>query len=58
MLEIAIIAHGDGGFGYEIRQDGAAIIAQPFNPDLPGSVPMSREEAESKAAVVLARLET
>lgn len=46
----------DGGFGYEIAENGTRIIVQLTDPDLPGHEIMSEARATEAAEAVIARL--
>ena len=46
----------EGRWEYDIVSEGAIVIHQDFDPDLPGQEPMTQERAGEAAAVVLARL--
>ena len=46
----------DGGFGYEIAENGTRIIVQLTDPDLPGNEPMSKARATEAAEAVIARM--
>ena len=47
----------DGGFEYDILQDGVRSIHQDFDPNMPGFVPMDQATATSRAAAVVLRLQ-
>lgn len=47
----------ENGFGYNILQDGNAIITQEFHPDLDGFVIMDEETAMNQAGIIIQRLE-
>jgi hypothetical protein len=44
-------------WAYAILQNGWPIIRQEYHPDKPGDEPMTQEEAEECAAIVLGRME-
>lgn len=46
----------EGGFGYEIEENGSRIIVQPADPDLPGNEAMTEERATEAAEAVIERL--
>lgn len=45
----------DGGFGFQIVNNGMVVIYQPTD-ETPGNEPMTRERAEQFAAEMLQRL--
>lgn len=52
----AVLIKRDDGWGYEIRRGGAAVIVQPYHPDKPGSVSMTKAEATAQADATVERL--
>jgi hypothetical protein len=46
----------DGGFGYEVSENGARIIVQHNDPDLPGNEAMSEARATEAAQAVIDRM--
>ena len=56
IMQVDIFETGDG-YGYRIRDVEQNIsIEQPFKPGVRGFVPMTKEEAEQAAAVILGEL--